>query len=197
MRILFNLACIISLVLMLLFIAAWIRSYQGGDRIQYLAATSHASGTDQIKYDWMMYRGGLHLRFSSDKNMLMVESRHAGDADGWSVDRGFRVTQGSPEIPGSPSYLGFAFVEKHSPLSPAPARAMQMRSLECVIPLWSLVLLLGILPAVWFPITLRRRRRARQGHCPACGYDLRASPDRCPECGSPAASSRTPKAVRR
>jgi hypothetical protein len=46
----------------------------------------------------------------------------------------------------------------------------------------------AFLPVCWFsvraPAVLRRRHRRSHGLCTACGYDLRASPDRCPECGA-------------
>ena len=54
-------------------------------------------------------------------------------------------------------------------------------------PHWALALA-AALPAPLLVSRWRQRRRARVGLCPACGYDLRASPERCPECGTVAVS---------
>lgn len=51
-------------------------------------------------------------------------------------------------------------------------------------PCWFLTLFFAITPCVWVGIGLRRRRRVESGECATCGYDLRASTDRCPECGT-------------
>jgi hypothetical protein len=49
-------------------------------------------------------------------------------------------------------------------------------------PHWALAALFLALPLAW--LASRRRRRSRHEMCAACGYDLRATPDRCPECGA-------------
>jgi len=49
---------------------------------------------------------------------------------------------------------------------------------------WSLVALFLALPAMGLILTCRKRARRNAGHCAFCGYDLRATPERCPECGT-------------
>ena len=52
------------------------------------------------------------------------------------------------------------------------------------LPLWTLMLVFAALPAVRFKHAIQLCRRRRLGLCLTCGYDLRASKDRCPECGT-------------
>jgi len=50
------------------------------------------------------------------------------------------------------------------------------------IPYWVMFGLMAALPLALL-LAHRRSRRSRLGLCPTCGYDLRATSDRCPECG--------------
>jgi hypothetical protein len=55
------------------------------------------------------------------------------------------------------------------------------------MPYWALMLVTAPLAAalpIKFARRMRRRHRHRKGLCLRCGYDLRASTDRCPECGA-------------
>ena len=52
-----------------------------------------------------------------------------------------------------------------------------------VLPHWIPILILGSLLGIFYLPMGRRRKRKKLGLCVKCGYDLRASKDRCPECG--------------
>jgi hypothetical protein len=52
-----------------------------------------------------------------------------------------------------------------------------------IIPHWALLLVSATTAIVLSRRLRRARRREERNLCRNCGYDLRASPERCPECG--------------
>ena len=54
---------------------------------------------------------------------------------------------------------------------------------ELAVPWWLMLLFAAVLPAWELASVFRRKRRIARHACVHCGYDLRASPERCPECG--------------
>jgi hypothetical protein len=67
----------------------------------------------------------------------------------------------------------------------APDGAIQFWAGGIYCPHWFLALLLLTLPLQQVVAAQRARLNRQRDLCECCGYDLRESPDRCPECGTP------------
>jgi len=67
---------------------------------------------------------------------------------------------------------------------------------DLFIPFWFVCVLLAAAPAV--PVRgLHRLKERGRDVCKFCGYDLRASPTKCPECGAPSNRSLQPRNERK
>jgi len=108
---------------------------------------------------------------------------------------GFLFLTINSRIFNEPSFLGFGRCECHHAQAVSFAVTFDLNGpfITTVehqkawwIPYWFPVALTVVPPLWWFILFRRRYRRwQRQQHglCLQCGYDLRATPERCPECG--------------
>jgi hypothetical protein len=165
--------------------AAWYRSYSTTDLITW-------GGSGGRHYELVTIPG--QVRFTQVTNWVEDEPfvwshrrpqpplspvfgqqlmRSAWFAVGIGFDGGSRTIP-APQQPGNP-YTGRTTV------------AYQIVAFAFALPtLLAGLIMLWPLFRIWkWRRLLRERRKA--GLCPACGYDLRATPGRCPECGKVAA----------
>lgn len=89
------------------------------------------------------------------------------------------------------SFAGFSLYNGGHPPSFNSESQPDPLGWELRLPDWFLVMATAVMPAFALLRMVRARRYKHAGFCACCGYDLRATPDRCPECGTVA----TPPAV--
>jgi hypothetical protein len=88
------------------------------------------------------------------------------------------------EDPAHP-WSGFGWdTERTGPLWLRGLVPLHTRSLRMMFPLWCSTTVLLLPPAIAALWLVCRMRNRRMNACIKCGYNLQATPDRCPECGT-------------
>ena len=154
----------LSLLLCLATIAVWVTSYR---RTQYvgLGRPDHWLGALSMSGILRLERGG----FAMGRQGWSHES-YPTPAGGLWRELYSRDTRGILQFAG----IGYSSIDYSSNGS--------MKRTAIYLPHWLLALAFALLPAwsVWAAIV---RKKPKPGYCDHCGYDLRASTERCPECG--------------
>lgn len=141
--------------------------------------------------------GGLRLDMETsvsspaDWPQYLEWSEHSDEGPLPSLWRWYSFDPIYPAIdPARGAIWGFDYLIAPSRPGSQPFRSTAaQRYLAIVFPYWLPALLLAIPGALCIRSIIRSRTNPRPGHCAQCGYDLRATPDRCPECGTPANQS--------
>jgi hypothetical protein len=176
-RILFNMATVLALVLTIAVVVLWVRSDLVSDSIY--RSRWWSEGAERNESAWSLFDGRGGLGIGHRRQQFAPSPVHLPESF-WKKARPVRIA-GTPFQPASFfQRLGFRYIDV--PNSPSPAPNNYYR--EWNAPFWCLLLLFAPLPVVRIGAAMRRGRGRRRGLCAVCGYDLRATPERCPECGA-------------
>ena len=194
----FNLLAALSLLLLVVVSAAWVRSYRALDQLygqvwgksfdirSYGGACTITSSTlyrtrpgvdprttvDQAARPFDLLRKDEPPEFP--RNYIARQRWPLGDTDRW---------QRRPKMFPRPEGRRWLAYARQGP-------GLYSSVWYIAVPYWLPHLAFALPPSLAAARAVRRYRSARNGRCVACGYDLRATPGGCPECGTPTMARR-------
>jgi len=186
--IIYNLAIVVSLLLCLGTVGVWVRSGWVSDKLIWSDWPEDRSLLD-VKTIWCS-RGGVQFGawhyldasiYARDEGHFTYDREPATEYPTYGDELGKHLFTKPRRYAGR----GFEWIpQTNVRLSWSNNFKAALSSLT--LPLYFPTLLFALLPAHYFLRVRRRRRiasRLARGCCVFCGYDLRASAGRCPECG--------------
>jgi hypothetical protein len=163
---------ILSLLICIGIAVEWRRSRAHTDMLVYLTPAAKLQGIAADRDGVLLFFSG--VPFAPERGFsaqfLSVTSDEFDSIRAMLFDPSLTVHQ----------KVGFKAVGGQLPL----AATLTPQFIAAEAPFWSL-LAVALLPTVMLLRRWNRQRlRRKRGQCLECGYDLRASTDRCPECGN-------------
>jgi hypothetical protein len=167
-RLFLNTLTVLSLVLLAAVAVLWVRSHRAGDDIgysggahrYYIRTAGGEMSLELMRYDSERFPSKFAWDIHPERNGPLYGIRRD------TIGRRLGFYAGTAQIASAAGIIG------------------AVRT--WMVPMWFPVAVTALVPALHIPAAWRSRRRRQRSQrrlCPACGYDLRATPDRCPECG--------------
>jgi hypothetical protein len=187
-------ARVVALIFLPLLLFGWAESYFHDEL--FSVARDSKDGEMLVRQMWTVRsaRGGVCLCYIRALNeahdeTIQMFNRDRSENGAWRWYRGiptrYPMVNVAPRDENPSSWLG---IDWHgwevAARSDRKFGRSQLQSPGVTFPYWLATVALVTFTLPWLLRTRRLRHRRKLGLCLTCGYDLRGTPERCPECGA-------------
>jgi hypothetical protein len=134
---------------------------------------------------WILsYFRDLHSGIKTSQVTFSTRASHGRFVIIWSAWQSLAPDEKPPTEPRFFGAIDWTTIGIHAVYVPRIKDPSHFKGANAVLtfPCWIAAMIAALLPII--QLILGKRKITRPNHCPICDYDLRVTPDRCPECGA-------------